>query len=56
MGWGLGTMRTGTGRLGRMRTRMGRLRTRDDKEMRLYYKIYKTLLEEKRKSKTAAGE
>jgi hypothetical protein len=48
-------MRTGTVRLARMRMRIRRLRTGDDKGMRLYYKIYKALREEQRKSKTAVG-
>jgi hypothetical protein len=30
LGWGLGMMRTGMGRLGRIRTRIGRLRLGDD--------------------------
>jgi hypothetical protein len=56
LGWGLGMTRTGIGRLGSISTRMSRLRLRDDLEKRVYCKIYKTLHEDKRNSKTAAGE
>jgi hypothetical protein len=56
LGWGLGMTRTGTRRLGRMRTKTGRLGTGDNKENEIVLENVKDITWRRKKRKMATGE